>query len=229
MRLISDFTDYYDHNFDGGGAELHRISTRGLAKPDQFRLLSRAGYVVPPHGLVKDVGGSWNELEKRYVRALVVYDDLFAHRGEGKRLIQEMHYRFDGNVSRLPQLYELGEKFCSAFIGWPLRGYCESIRHLLVGHHHFVIQYRSDDRWRSNCGNVTCQTLSWEPDWDRPAALDPYPLCAIDFVTGKDGLLWAVDFNNAPGVRHSGVERFLKPAEFVAALSEYCEGVSKDA
>ncbi len=224
MKLVSDFHDFYDHCFDGHGPEFRRLTTEGPNKKDQFALLQAAGFLTPPHGKVKEVGGSYWEAENRSVRDVVVYEDLQAHCGQGKRVVRKCDYAFDGNVSRLPTLHALGELFCSAYVAsagphgyWQPHGPSVSWRLLQIGPHRFWVEYRSTDDWRSNCGTTVCALIGAEKDVGLYPRLEGYKLFAIDFVIGKH--LYAIDFNVAPGLRGTGVEAMLRPRELVKALS----------
>jgi len=219
MRLITNFGDYYDAWFGTDGPEFRRRSDEGLSKPDQFRLMADAGFRTPPHGLFGDIANSWWEEEGRRVSFLVVYDDLFAHAGEGKRLVQSCWARWDGCINRIQQSRERSSMFCSAYVGNGFNPNPCTWRLLQVGRHRFWIEYRSNDQdqWRSNCGDVTCEVLSVELDHGVVTPI-PYPLWAIDFAIGKE--LYAIDFNNAPGIRGSGVERHLPPKRAAEAIEE---------
>lgn len=213
MKLRSTFFDCYDLAFNNEGPVFHRIGGHtGPSKREQFRLLEAAGYLTPPHGILDDVAGTRWESECRYVREVVVYEDENAHCTEGKRLLRQGEYKFDGCLSRLNEIYRLGRLYCSAFLreSWGL-----SWRHLQVGPHVFWIEYRSQN-WMSNLDGE-CQVIGVELN----KGLHPYfrrPLFAIDFVIGKE--LYAVDLNYAPGIRWTGVENIISDHEIVRAIED---------
>lgn len=205
VRLASDFVDYYDHHFGLDGPILFSRSGAGPGptKPEQFDLLAAAGYNTPPHGLVRDVAGTYWGDERRHVLDLVVYDDPTAHCGDGKR------------ISRAGD--EPPEKYCSAYLGD--RGPGVSWRYLQVGRHHFWLEYTSEADWRSNVGDGAVTIIGVGLD----AGYHPFfklPLFAVDFVIGND--LYAVDFNTAPGIRGSGVEKILPPKAAAQAIKDAC-------
>lgn len=172
---------------------------------------------MPLCGTVDEVGGAWWEAEGHVVRWLVAYEDEYAHCAQGKRLLAETHYRFDGNVSRLPELYRVGSLFCTALVGRVPRRPATSLRRLQVGPHVFWVEYESTESWMSNSGDGRCSVVGQE--WD--AGYHPVvrlPLWAADFVWGKSGL-YAVDFNTAPGCRGTGVEKLL-PADRACEVLE---------
>ncbi len=215
MKLVSDFWDYYDIAFDGLGKEFRRVTTDGPTRREMFSLLEQYGFRTPPHGLVKDVSGMWWDLENRWVRQVVMYENETVHRGEGKTLIHEHRLRWDGCLTRIPALDRLHNLYCSAYVGSypPKPGL--SWRLLQVGKRRFWIEYQAEEDWRSNVGDGDI-TLLGEEDPFACGKL-PYPLYAVDFVIGKEA--YAIDLNIAPGVRGTGVERLLTPREFVTELT----------
>lgn len=198
MILKSDFRDYYDFAFSGRGPVLRRMTTEGPDKPEQFRLLAAAGYRVPEHGALESL--QW-WIGAKYV----VYDDIAAHCGNGKRLIDLRDW----------PLRDM-RKFAARFVG--TGGFPESVRRLQIGRRVFAVNYISDDSWRSNCGDVTCHVAGEFDPYPPTGPLPACPLFAIDLVLGDDGEYTAVDLNVAPGVRGIGLERFLKPFDVVGEI-----------
>lgn len=226
MKLLSDFSCYYDHMFDYGpikeGEELFiRLSTAGLNRRDQFALMERAGFDVVKHGMFNDIYESWWEEQKQWCRSVVVYDDEMAHCGYGKRLIGKEALRWDGCISRLDKLYKLQEelslKYCSAFVGHPHQLPSCSFRLLQIGPHRFWLEYQGFEDWRSNYGNGKCEVVGVEMNYGFNEVIR-YPLWAIDFAIGRS--LWAIDFNNAPGIRGSGVENIFSANKAYRAILE---------
>lgn len=218
MRLRSDFWDYYDHQFSSSGPEFFRLTRSGPDKRSQFQILKSAGYLVPPHGLVRDVADYWWEEESRWVREVVAYDDPFLHRGEGKRVLRARDYRWDGCLDLLQKVIDLNCLFCSAFLGCSWTRPSVSLRLLSVGPHRFWLEYRSETDWRSNCGDCSVSVIGVEKNAGRHPVLT-YPLWAIDFVLGKE--MYAIDLNIAPGIRGSGVERYLSPRDVYLGIESF--------
>jgi hypothetical protein len=218
MRLESTFRDYYDPFFDGKGDVFRRIGGNvGPTKREQFALLMAADYEVPPHGLFEDLIGEYWEAEDWTIERCVVYDDETAHCGEGKRMSRRVMEEFDRSTG----------KFACAFVGDP-NANGVSHRLLQVGPHRFWIEYRSNESWMSNVGDGSCETFAVEKGVGYHPHL-PYPLFAIDFVLGKDMRQYAVDFNTAPGIRGSGVEKFLSGPEAVEAIEGWFAHESRGA
>jgi hypothetical protein len=226
MRLVSTFRDYYDHAFDGQGEAFHRVGGNvGPPKREQFSLLTAAGFKVPPHGTVGEVLESWWEAEQTWVKAVVAYTDESAHCAEGKTVF--LH----GQLKSNPDMGAPGgdrywrerAMYCSAFVGNYYQTFNRgcSIRRLQVGPHVFWVEYRSTESWMSNYGDGTAEVVGVEMD----AGYHPHlrhPLFAVDFVLGKE--MYAVDFNTAPGIRGSGVEKHLPAGEAVRAIEAWHEG-----
>jgi hypothetical protein len=198
VYLRSDFADYYDHHFEArlgnpGEVCFRRFTTDGPTRAEMFPILRRLGFAVPPWGMIATL----KHIIPRDSR-VVVYDDPKAHRGEGKRVmvLQDAVDTCDGRT------------LACVFKG----AGGESIRTLKVGNRAWQMVYNSTDDWRSNVGDVS---ISF------PRVCKPYPddapLSAVDVVLCEDGYPWAVDYNVAPGMRGTDMEKVLKPAE-VAAL-----------
>jgi hypothetical protein len=219
IGLESDFRDFYDHWFDKAPVDyLLRRNTRpndGISKRDQFELLENAGFSVPIHGWVHDI---WSRTSKDY---LVVYDDEFAHCGEGKTLWH-----------RTKAAMEATGKYCSIFIPTtndPVTQ-SESIRLLAIGDRLFWLTYKSDG-WMSNHAEnievkVNSETLGrrsfaieGEHDFD---FLNRYPLFAIDFVKPlSSNLIMAIDFNTSPGLKGTGIEDVLPAKEVHKLIADF--------
>lgn len=226
MYLLSDFSDYYDHNFCHGpvkvGEELFvRLSTCGLNRRDQFTLMNKASFDVVKHGMFNDVINSYWDEEGQPVNHVVVYDDEMAHCGNGKRVVGKNQIRWDGCLSRLEALDklrdELSTKYCSAFVGVPWATPSCSFRLLQIGPHRFWLEYRGFEDWRSNYGEGDCKVIGREMNHGFNDVIR-YPLWAIDFAIGTT--MWAIDFNNAPGIRGSGIENIFSSKSVYEAITE---------
>lgn len=200
MKLKSDFSDYYDHHFDLDGPVFERMGTGGPTKREQFKLLEGLGLDVPMHGMVYDLAYHLN-----ISKWLVVYTDETRHAGEGKQLLSLDWIR--------PEHWKL---YCSLFLP-PGKS---SIRELHVGRRSFRLLYTTyNDWWRSNCGDGSCVVLGeMIPPFYRERVRRA--LFAVDFVP-HDNKLYAIDFNIAPGIRGSGLERVLPPKTAFEEIAAY--------
>lgn len=164
--------------------------------------------------------GSWWEAEQVTVRAVVAYDDEYAHCGAGKRAFQKWQLKSNPHMGMTggDRFWKENALYCTAFVGDYIPDRGESLRRLQIGRHVFWITYTSSESWMSNSGDGACEVVGQE--WD--AGYHPVirlPLWAADFVWGNRGL-YAVDFNTAPGIKGTGVERLLPPDRAVATLEE---------
>ena len=205
LRLVSNWRDYYDHAFQIYGDDLvdfHRPMRTDMDKRAQLDLLIRAGQNVPHFGRL---GALLEELQGGQDR-FVVYDDPFAHAGEGKRLI-----------GRTEALQESPDLFAAAYIPHE-SGRAISWRWLQVGDIPFLLEYVSDDSWRSNCGTVEIRMLQASPMKSVVHSIR-HPLWAIDYIPLNRGhTRVAIDFNTSPGLQGTGVEEFLTAGEVVNAI-----------
>lgn len=217
IRLLSDFTDYYDHWFDSSAKQtFRRYSTDGLDRFGQLDLMERNGLRVPPWGSVRRLvndpgryGAPEAKLPKlsKNAKSLVVYTDPKAHCGEGKVLLS-----IDEAMARHPDC--LATEYIADCPGL-------SWRYLQIGIHGFWLECRSDTDWRSNYGDGSWQVIGRQEGWGPPPFVVKRPLYAIDFVIGDR--LYAVDYNVSPGVRGTGVERLLPPKHAAESIAKACE------
>lgn len=220
MILKSDFTDYYDLYFDDSGPVFNRISKNtGPNKKQQFEILKSHGFLVPPHGTVGEILRS--EFEDCPIDAVVAYTDINAHCGDGKRVFVRGMLKSNPDMGSPggDRFWRERELFCSAFIGsYPktCTGGSSSIRRLQIGPHVFWIEYTSKESWMSNVGDGDIAVIGVEQDAGYHSIR--LPLFAIDFVLGKE--MYAVDLNVSPGIRGSGVEKYIKPYEVLEALEQ---------
>jgi hypothetical protein len=228
VRLNSDFTDWYDHQFAGkyevADAELIRLASDpnfSLSKRQQFKLLKEVGLNTPMNGEVSEVAPKVGN------NKLVVYLDEFAHRGEGKVLLDSSEA-----IASYPKHY------CSAWIDTATNDgliKSNSWRLLQIGDKGWWLKYQNPDSWLSNVGSNVSIELGNESDfWDdcdlNRFVLKEYALFAIDFVFYKCKLL-AIDFNSAPGMKWTGIEKVISAKEIYSLITDYiasnCQNLSQ--
>lgn len=199
VKLVSDFRDFYDPWFDrDGDTVFRRMTTDGMDRIQMLEWLKKNHFNPPPYGFVRDL---WKDARK-----LVVYTDLRSHRGEGKLLLPS------------DQAFE---QYPGGFASVYLEGPARTTRILKIGSMAFRLRYESDDKWRSNVGDVQ---ITVEDIMTPPASLESFPLVAIDLVEGSDpDNPSAIDLNIAPGIQWTGVEDHLKGPEVVSLLSQSLE------
>lgn len=150
----------------------------GPTRSEQFALMERLGFPVVPHGYVDE--------HLPYER-VVVYTDELGHVGQEKEL-----------VSRNEAIRNHSGLLYSKYIE------CQpptSLRLLRIGYRNFFIKMVSDnDPWRSNCGTGHMD-IRVGPICRLPFDDQLHPIWAVDFVPDREGNIWAVDFNERPGVR----------------------------
>lgn len=202
VKLVSDFVDYYDHWFDREGEVFRRVSSDGMSRRQMLAYLNSLGLKTPPFGTVRELWSRYGELD-RQILSVVVYLDETAHRGEGKIKLPVAEA-----VRRYP------DHLATVYIPSTPQG-AVSWRYLQVGAKVFWLEYASGD-WRSNYGGVEIRVLSREKDGYHSKI--HLPLFAVDFVAAER--LYAVDFNVAPQVRGTGVEKLLPAREAAESIKE---------
>lgn len=205
LQLKTDFQDFYDHCFDKKGPVFDRYSKNALTRADNLAFLTDKGYNVPSHGIARNLVPHLIKLRETPDLHFVVYLDEYSHRGEDKiRVSAEM------------ALEHFGEYFVVEFLQPDKQS--TSYRYLQIGKKSFGLVYSSNDEWRSNCGtNVNVRLACHGDDAVHPSIKDP--IFAIDFIKVGE-CLYALDFNSAPGIRHTGVEDEMKPREVYDEIHE---------
>jgi hypothetical protein len=95
------------------------------------------------------------------------------------------------------------------------------------------LEYTSIEDWRSNCGDGDIQlffrdkTELLSDHQYKDLLIFKYPLFAIDFVP-VDNEIYAVDFNIAPQVKGTGVEKVLTAKEAVDSIKKAYAKLKKD-
>lgn len=221
LKLVSDFYDYYDHEFDLEGDTFRRVTTDGLSRQELLEYLQKLEFTVPHFGPVKDLAKLLEPQDR-----IVLHHDIWAHRGDGKELstIQEAMVKHpDTLATQFIQFNVPGTKPEVKGLSW---------RYLQIGTEAFWIEYTSTEDWRSNCGEGDCELFfrdKTELFSDRQYELlrFKFPLFAVDFVPDKE-TLYAVDFNIAPGVRGTGVEKIFSPQEATKAIKSAYKLLKKE-
>ena len=92
--------------------------------------------------------------------------------------------------------------------------YAVSYRHLQIGDRAFWIRYTSFNDWRSNCGDGDIDLIE-----ERNIIPIKQPLFAIDFVKYNNNY-YAIDFNIAPGIKGTGIEKIIPAKQVVELIKE---------
>ncbi len=203
VQISSDFHDYYDHMFELRGELFLRMSRTQLHRMKAFELLQSMGLTLPFHGTVKLV---WDMLSDTH-RQVVVYQDPFAHRSEGK---ERMALR--NALDKYPDAY------CSLFVV----SNSMSWRYLRIGSTVWWLRYTSNDSWRSNQGSEVDICLVGNPGIS-VIDLEHEPLLAIDFIRSIGGIFYAIDYNTAPGLKGTPIEKLKSPTDIVNLIKTWID------
>ncbi len=209
VKLISDFIDYYDHWFDLTGYRYERLSITTFSRKQILNYLKHdLNLNVPIFGNTKKVYKYFknkNNINIDNIR-VVVYLDYYSHRGIGK-----LRTYLKDAINKYPN------RLCCEYIE---NTNSTSYRYLQIGNYCFWLKYKSDDSWKSNCGeNINIKLLKYNNN--NFYKIIKYPLFAIDFVLGNQ--LYAVDFNISPGLKNTGIEDILSPKNVVLEIKNIIE------
>lgn len=219
VGLHTDFHDYYDHQFAASWQRpervFERVSTQGMDRKEMLAYMSSLGLTTPRYGTVAHLVP---HLREAYGVAepfaeIVVYLDPRTHAGEGK-----VKVTLDEALAQYP------EHLASEHIANTPTGLGRTLRYLRIGKRQFWLRYTSLDDWRSNCGEVEIEVLCEKKSrsQDEGVAI-PYPLFAVDFVHAGN-LLYAIDFNTAPGLRGTGLEKLISAREVYEEIAGAVRG-----
>jgi hypothetical protein len=232
VQLEADFRDYYDYVFEfyedlgerspwESDLVFRRIAyncDRSIGKAAQFKILARLGFRVPLNGRVKAIAP---ELPNK---KLVIYTDTKAHAGEGKLLLPSREA-----LEKHPDCY------CSEYLDHIVG---RSRRLLKVGEMWYSFWYYSTNDWRSNCGNTEiiqppeeraakdiykdkCRVYSTESLKHYDRIWRSFPLIAIDLVNWDEDYFAAIDFNTAPGLRWTGMDKILSAGKIYGIVERF--------
>lgn len=204
LRLVSNFIDYYDHWFDiDCKNQYRRVTTDGMNRGQMFLFMKQYHLITPIYGIVKHLKyANYFELDEK----VVVYIDENIHCGEGKLLmtLEEAYQKYPNCL-------------CTQYLNNNVFGYAVSYRHLQIGNRAFWIRYTSFTDWRSNCGDGDIDLIE-----EREPILTGIPLFAIDFVQYNNDY-YAIDFNIAPGIKGTGVEKIISAKQVVELIKQQLE------
>jgi len=205
LKLISNFIDYYDHWFDIDNEQrFYRITTDGMNRGQMFGFMRQHKLTPPLYGIVSHLKNAcYLELEDK----VVVYTNENVHCGEGK-LLMTLEEAYQQYPNCLCTQYLNTEK---------VFGYAVSYRHLQIGYKAFWLRYTSFTDWRSNCGDGDIDLIE-----ERDIISINKPLFAIDFVKYNNNY-YAIDFNIAPGIKGTGVEKIIPAKQVVELIKEQFE------
>lgn len=219
VHLVTDFFDFYDRYFDYSGPVWKRLTSKGLTRLRALKMLDDAGFFVPQFGKIKELVESLDIedlLQTGDKTDVIVYLNEMAHRGE---------YKIKMNLMAACEAFP--SYLCSFYVPQITKNPI-SVRLLKIGNIYHFFKYTSDDRWRSNCGNVTIARMIESSIMDEFASaiakLDhilKLPLWAIDFVRDPDGIWYAVDLNTAPKLEESLMEEVYTAKQISNLIKEY--------
>jgi hypothetical protein len=222
IKLISDFVDYYDHHFcmsfQQPQAVYVRRSIQGLPRPEIFQYLEQSGYWTPINDYLPNIFQKMGrDIESILTKQIVVYLDQNKHQGidKIKMSVQEaMQPKYFG--------FYASEYINSSIL--PI-----SYRKLVIGKRSFLLKYRSNHEWKSNCGDVYIDVLK---ELECEENYSYVPIYAIDFVEtnsqihtpfSNDDLneLYAVDFNISPQLDKTGIEEIVSPKQVYKEIVDF--------
>ena len=208
VKLLSNFTDFYDHHFDLDGEVFDRRDNIGMDRRQMFEFFGSLGLKTPFHGTLKEVfehQAEWCPAPE--LQHAVVYLDLNSHRGNDKIQVRGTD----------PYWQQFQDDFAAEFIPtYTQPNIGISYRYLQIGPRKWWLEYISASDWRSNYGDVKINILAEEAPGFHPKI--NYPLYVVDFLLA--GGFYAIDFNQSPGLRGTGIENILKPQEVVDLIKE---------
>ena len=220
LRLKSDFRDFYDHWFASLRSD-HPVFVRTAAtkrtRIQDLRLLESHGMHVPRYGTVAKLA-PWLRANRSNPTMVVHFGDGGRqHRGEGKMVVSA---REQATGYRSMVEHSWPDVPAVEYVSQPQHLNPQSFRYLQIGDGPDRIRcwfrYQSkSDVWRSNVGDVEIDFIR-DPrpvGQQIPIEIPTLGLYAVDFVVSNTGLFYAIDYNDAPGLRHTGLEEVIDGEE----------------
>jgi hypothetical protein len=225
LNLKSDFRDYYDFMFAKDNINcktLLRMAKTSRSRWEDYKILNSYGLITPVLAKGKETfveqismrhehPGGGADMDGRHV---VVYDDITAHRGEGKRLVEWQD---------APEDAWIGE-YITPVVSGRFGGQSQDTwRYLFIGDRVYSLKYSNPNSdWRSNVGDdIDIKLIS---AISRPSAtLIREPLLAIDMIQ-RGGTWYAIDYNDAPGVGGTPVEEMYSASVIMDQLCKWVYG-----
>ncbi len=225
LNLKTDFRDYYDHMFERDNINcktLLRMAKTSRTRVEDYHILNSYGLITPVLAKGKEMFLEQIGMRHEYPcgradmdgRHVVVYDDITAHRGEGKRLIE---------WKDAPDDAWIGEYITPAISGRFGGQSQDTWRYLFVGDRVYSLKYSNPNRdWRSNVGDdIEIHLIS--ALGRSTNSLIKEPLLAIDMVQ-RGGTWYAIDYNDAPGIGGTPVEEMYSPTVIMDQLLRWTYG-----
>jgi len=214
VTLDTDFVDYYDEHLPSSWRSeiFPRFSGNQWRRSDIFAKLREMRLPTPLHGLVSGFPLKYD--------LVVVYLDEKGHHGKGKQLMPL-------NVARTEHPSALASLYVGDIERWQWPGPI-SMREVRIGRRRWLLRYKSDHPWASNCGNVEIEFIRELPSMnDMPI---PFPIYALDFVEkGVDHYSYYgrrtpqihyFDITFSPKLQGTPLEQKLRPKDAAALIQE---------
>lgn len=222
LKLLSNWLDFYDHEFDLEGPTFKRLTNSGPDRRQMFQIFAENNIKTPMNGSVAAVEQTlrnyWfknvpdlyrSKLINNDINVMIYFDEM-AHCTKGKNV-----HSLESALKSFPN------KYCSLYMPSSDRFSTNSYRYLQIGTKAFWLSYRSDDEYFSNKdGEIIGSPATTSP----LVGFEKYPLLAIDFVcSGHE--LYAIDLNIAPGMKDTGIEKILSPKMVVDEIKNTLQNI----
>lgn len=197
VKLVSDFTDYYDHLFLGTDAELvyTRKTSDCASKISDMKFLRSLG--VPVIDIIPTSYADDND-------NVVVYSDLTKH-GSGKSIQL-------GGTAKM----DYSHSFCSIF-------HPESsgitVKYLQIGSLQLSLTFVNDDYMRTVSTGKLLEYRQLQSCFNSMIKL---PIFSIDYIN-CNGVMTAIDFNQAENLKQLGIDRLVKPETVYSEVKKALE------
>lgn len=227
MKIVSDFSDYYDVHATDEGPTLYRSASDVLPRRDIFVLLNALKFKVPIHGKVSILYDalltSFETTDEKFradktndVYKVVVYDGS-KHDQSSLRLMPVLEALEKCPNSYASQYIPTGDTKTTSYEWYK------------VGNHQFWIEQSSDDEFRSGVGAVTQRIVGGANsfrNWNIPdlSKIFKTPLIRVAFIgyqltNGRRGIT-AIDIDTTPKLAGTAIEAELDSEECYNAINQ---------
>lgn len=188
IKLVSDFTDYYDSAFRPDGTlEYRRLQSECMSKGKALDWLKLHNIPTLETKPVREFS--------RFDSKIVVYTDTKLHMGKGKIICS-----YQEAIDNYPNY--LGAPYIEGTDGLTLK-------FLQIGSRRFRIMFKNPKYdFELNSGGIT-SIEELRPEYNYSISI---PIFSIDYIPRNNSMI-AVDFNEVQPLYYLGIDKFLTPGD----------------
>lgn len=189
IKLITDFSDFYDSELNGGDICYRRLESKSKGKGEELEFLSSLGILTETVYLV-------SMIPSNIERVIVLTNDK-AHKGNGKIIMSRAEaQRSYKNYICVPYIEDTNGR---------------SVKVLQIGQRRFRIEMLNIKYEKFASHGVVTAIEEIEPYFNKDIKI---PIFSIDYIPFEDKMM-AVDFNRVQNLSTLGIDKILSKEEVI--------------